>query len=357
METASKKHLIFSGTDIIVPKPVESVQRGKDMVTFGEDNQYPQFLFGLYSDCSLLQSLVNGTSQYISGNGFTNDELDSITVNQSGETLYDLSQKISLDYILFGAFSVQVRRNAFGDIVSLDYVDVQKVRLSDDGKTVYYNSKWERYAKDIKTYKRYNPKEKYDNSILYWKNPLGRGIYGLPIWSSAIKEVQTLTEISTFHLASIKNGLHSPMAINFNNGVPTDEEQREIEELIAEKFSGASNAGKFLLSFNESKENSMTIDSVPDENYDQKYLALKTTATESLMTAFRASAQLFGVSSQSTGFSSIEYKEAFRLFNTTVIMPMQKQIEQAFSLLGYDVEFATFEIDFGTENNEETTIQ
>lgn len=354
-ENTPKKTLYTFGNDIVVPKPVEEVQRGKDMVTFGETNQYPQFLFGLYSDCSLLQSLVNGTSQYISGNGFTNDELDSIVVNPSGETLYDLSQKISLDYILFGAFSVQVRRNAFGDIVSLDYVDVQKVRLSDDGKTVYYNSKWERYAKDIKTYKRFNPKEKYDNSILYWKNPLGRGIYGLPIWSSAIKEVQTLTEISTFHLASIKNGLHSPMAINFNNGVPTDEEQREIEELINEKFSGSSNAGKFLLSFNESKENSMTIDSVPDENYDQKYLSLKTTSTESLMTAFRANAQLFGVDSQQTGFSNIEYKSAFALFNTTVVKPIQRQIQQAFAMLGYEVEFNQFEVDFeeGTDADAE----
>ena len=345
-ENTPKKTLYFSGTDIVVPKPVESVQRGKDMVTFGEDNQYPQFLFELYSDCSLLQTLVNGTSEFVSGNGFTNEELDTIVANPSGETLYDLAQKLSLDYLLFGAFSVQVRRNAFGDIVSLDYVDVQKVRLSDDGKTVFYNSKWERYAKDIKIYKRFNPKEKHDNSILYFKNPMSRGIYGLPIWGSAIKEVQTLVEISTFHLASIKNGLHSPMAINFNNGVPTDEEQREIEELINEKFSGSSNAGKFLLSFNESKENSMTIDSVPDENYDQKYLSLKTTATESLMTAFRASAQLFGVSSQSTGFSSIEYQQAFALFNTTVVRPIQRQISQAFLLLGYDVDFKQFEIDF-----------
>lgn len=355
METASKKHLIFSGTDIVVPKPVEEVQRGKDLVTFGEDNKYPQFLFGLYSDCSLLQSLVNGTSQYISGNGFTNEELDSVVTNQTGETLYDLAQKISLDYILFGAFSVQVRRNAFGDIVSLDYVDVQKVRLSDDGKTVYYNSKWERYAKDIKTYKRFNPKEKYDNSILYFRCPMSRGVYGLPIWGSAIKEVQTLVEISTFHLSSIKNGMHNPFCISFNNGTPTDEEQREIEELINEKFSGSSNAGKFLLAFNESKENALTIESLPDDNFDQKYLALKTTATESLMTAFRASAQLFGVSSQQTGFSSIEYQQAFALFNTTVVKPLQRQIEQAFAMLGYEVEFAQFEVDFedGTDADAE----
>lgn len=345
-ETASKKHLIFSGTDIIVPKPVESVQRGKDIVTFGEDNKYPTFLTNLYSDCSLLQTLVNGTSQFVSGNGFTNEELDTIIVNPSGETLYDLAQKISLDYILFGAFSLQVRRNAFGDIIALDYVDVQKVRLSDDGKTVYYNSKWERYAKDIKTYKRFNPKEKYDNSIMYFKNPMSRGVYGLPIWSSAIKEVQTLVEISTFHLSSIKNGMHNPFCISFNNGTPTDEEQREIEELINEKFSGSSNAGKFLLAFNESKENALTIESLPDDNFDQKYLALKETSTESLMTAFRASAQLFGVSSQQTGFSSIEYQQAFALFNTTVVRPIQRQISQAFLLLGYDVDFKQFEIDF-----------
>jgi hypothetical protein len=39
------------------------------------------------------------------------------------------------------------------------------------------------------------------------------------------------------------------MLINFSNGVPDEETQEIIENKIKQKFSGTSNAGKFILSF------------------------------------------------------------------------------------------------------------
>jgi hypothetical protein len=43
------------------------------------------------------------------------------------------------------------------------------------------------------------------------------------------------------------NGLAPSMLINFNNGVPNEEERSLIEQRIYQKFSGSSNAGKFIL--------------------------------------------------------------------------------------------------------------
>ena len=44
------------------------------------------------------------------------------------------------------------------------------------------------------------------------------------------------------------NGLAPSMLINFNNGTPNQEQRELIEQRIAQKFSGSSNAGKFILS-------------------------------------------------------------------------------------------------------------
>ena len=49
-------------------------------------------------------------------------------------------------------------------------------------------------------------------------------------------------------------GLSPSMLINFNNGIPNQEERTLLERRIAEKFSGSSNAGKFILAFNDNKE-------------------------------------------------------------------------------------------------------
>lgn len=347
-----KKCLKFAGVEIEnapIEQPIEIKNRNKDFVVFGENNLFPQYLYNCYADCSLLQSLCNGTAQYISGAGFTDETMENKVINTKGETLLNLASRVALDFIIYGAFALQIRRDTFGEIASVDYVDVANVRLSENGESIYYNGGWGKYSRQGKAYPRFNTDEKQSNSVFYFKNPISKGLYGLPMWSASLKEIRTLIEISDFHLSSIRNGLHSPFIINFNNGRPTDEEQHVLEELIKDKFTGSGNAGKFILSFNENKDSAADIVSVPSDNYDTKYIQLKETATEALLTSFRASAQLFGVSSQSTGFSSIEYRDSFALFNGTVIQPIQKQIEQAFATIGLIFEFATFEISF--ENN------
>ena len=347
-KNGQKVQLLFGQVAGVAPKiplPVETENRGGGYVQFGEDNRFPQFLFSLYSDCALLQSLCNGTCDYIIGDGLTKDY---------GSKTNDTIARCILDYVIFGAFAIQVRRNDLGEIVSYDYVDVQRVRLDAKHEKVYYSKTWGRYAKDTRTYERYNPdaKKKVPNSIYYFATPRSRGVYGLPIWNSALKEAQTLTEISKFHLASITNGLHSPMIINFNNGTPTQEVKAEIERLINERFCGSDKAGSYMVSYNESKEHAMDIQGLPDENYDTKYLSLKENSSESLLTAFRASAQLFGISSQSTGFSSIEYRESYTLFEATMIRPLRAQLTRAFANVGLEVEFKPFTVDFDTTNNE-----
>lgn len=340
-KTGKKRYTFGSVDGRTLENYIPTEKMSRNVVLFGEDNQFPQHLFNLYSDCSLLQTLCNGTADYIAGNG-TAEEIDP--------AIYDLIRKVTLDYTIFGAFAVQVRRNTYGDIISLDYIDVQRVRLDETGEVVYYNKDWGRYTKEVRKYDRYREGSLSDNAIFYYKSPLARGTYGLPLWSSSLREAQTLVEITKFHLAAIVNGLHSPMIINFNNGQPTDEEKQIIESRIKDKFCGTDAAGRFVLAFNESKDNGVEIAGVPDNNYDTKYSTLKENATQSLLTSFRASAQLFGVSSQQTGFSSIEYQESFALFNSTVIGPLQRQIERAFSQLGITFHLLPFNVDF-TQNN------
>ena len=54
MDSEKKTSLAFAAIDksIIkeIPKQIEGESRGKDYITWGEDNLYPEFLFGLYHD-------------------------------------------------------------------------------------------------------------------------------------------------------------------------------------------------------------------------------------------------------------------------------------------------------------------
>ena len=69
-------------------------------------------------------------------------------------------------------------------------------------------------------------------------------------------------EVGNFHLNNIMNGMSPSMLINFNNGVPNEEERELIEQRISQKFSGSSNAGKFILAFNDNADTAASIDPV-----------------------------------------------------------------------------------------------
>ena len=69
-------------------------------------------------------------------------------------------------------------------------------------------------------------------------------------------------EVANYHINNIQNGLSPSMLINFNNGVPSEEERRQIEMQIANKFSGTNNAGKFILAFNDNAESKATLETV-----------------------------------------------------------------------------------------------
>jgi capsid portal protein len=219
---------------------------------------------------------------------------------------------------------------------------------------VFYCRKWSKYARDIRKYDRWDKGLKQSNSVFYYKNPKSRGAYGLPIWKAAIEDALTAIEITHFHYSAIRNNFVPSAVVNFNNGVPTDEQQDEIEAKLNEKFSGSSNAARLLVSFNDNKDSAVTVERLSEDGFDSKYQALRDSVRDNLLTAFRASGQLFGVLPEQTGFNSVEYLNAFALYKETVVKPLQQEIEDAFKRLGYDISLNEFTVEF--QDNGEKTV-
>lgn len=332
-----------------IPLITENVVNGKDYVFLGEDNDLPNHFLELYNECSILQSIINGTADYVAGKGI---EGEDFIVNRNNETINEILAKVATDYVIFGAFSLQVIRNKKGDIAEVNYIDVRNIRLSEDATRVYYNKQWGKYARGVKEYERFNKFVNSPSTIVYIKNPKSRGIYGYPIWSSAIRDIYTLVESTKQNLSNMQNNFSPNVLISFCNGTPSEEVQDMIETAIIEKYT-SSNGNKILLSFADSKETAPEISTFSTEDYTTKYQTVMNASRNTILSAFRASGQLFGVLPEQTGFNSVEYKEAFTLFNETVIAPIQREIEKAFKTLGYDIKLKPFNIDFNNENKDE----
>ena len=326
-ETKFNFQIIENKTKVI-PVLKETKITGKKWLGYGEDNKYPEYLFNLYQNSTILQSIINGIVDYAIGQGVSCDFL-SMKVNEDGDTWEDLLKNVILDEMVTGGWAVNILRDHNDVISEIYWLNVSHVRLSEDGKTAYYDENISGWGSKPKEVEVFDPNKKQKNSIFYYRGP-SRGIYPIPRWSGAIKAVETSCEISNYHLNSILNNFSPSALISFNNGVPDKATQEIIEKKINKKFVGSDNVNRFILSFSENGENATTVQTLDSDNADQKFHTLKESITEEIFIAFRCNPMLFGMNPDNNGFSKQEFTECFALFTKTVIEPIQKSLNKSF---------------------------
>lgn len=285
----------------------------------------------MYLNCATLQSIINGTADFIVGNEVRcNVPGFEVTVNKNGESMMDILRKVAVDKMIFGGYALQVIRNLAGGIAEIYHLDFMKVRSNEKNDVLYFADDWTAWSVKAIKYPKYGLNDSNPTSILYNKGYYTRSVYPIPLYGAAIVACEIEKDINEFHLNNLHNGFMGNMIVNFNNGVPTDEAQEEIEKNINEKFSGFQNSGRILISFNNDETNKTTVERIDSDDFDEKYKTLAERTREQIFTAFRANPNLFGINTESTGFNEQEFSEAFKLYNRTMVRPIQREICDSF---------------------------
>lgn len=336
---------------------VEKEVNGKDFIAWGDDNKYPNYLFGLYSECATLQSVVNGTADFINGNDvICNIPNFSKTINKKGDTINDLIQHIAMDYLIFGGYAIQVIKDFNNDISELYWVDFSKLRSDKKNEIFFYSEDWNKSYGRVKclTYPKFGKDDTAPTSIYYYKGNKTRTVYPTPIYNASIIACELEKKINHFHLNEISNNFLTSKIVNFNSGTPDDELKNEIEKNLNEKFSGSDNAGRIMISFNDSKENETTVTDLSTDDFATRYDALAKRTKEQIFTAFRTTPMLFGVPQENSGFNIAEYEESFRLYNRTAVKPIQNIIADTLDkIFGVEGSISIVPFSLEDENNEE----
>ncbi len=363
MENTNKIAVAFAAIDkefvSSIPKPVEKDLYGKGYMGWGEDNAYPEYIYGLYLSVSTLRTVIDGTADYVAGNDVVcNAPQFDKEVNKKGDTAFELVKLLARDYLLYGGCSFEVIRNKVGEVGELYYIDFRYLRSDKDNNLFWYSEEYDKkYARSSKTivFPKFVPEAKeIPASIVYIKNERSH-TYPIPQYSGALKACEMERHIDEFQLASIENGFGASYIINFLNGIPTDEQKAEIEKNMTEKFAGASNAGRMMLNFADTKDNAATVEKLDITDFGDKYKAAATRAREQIFVAFRAVPAIFGLMTESTGFNEQEFEQSFRLYNRTAVKPIQRVICDTFDkVLGFknSMSIDAFTIDEDKNNND-----
>ena len=349
--------------------PVERFVSGKDLVEWGNRNSYPDYLLDLYNNVPTLRSIINGNIDFITGDDVSilplTDNLPNGQMNNRGDNIREQIKDIAKDYEIYGGFALQIIRNLIGMVAEVYYIDMRFLRTNKEGNVFYYCEDWSKSGKkDVIVYPAFMPNLKWDalddeqrnrnaSSILYVKN-VHTQVYPAPLYAASIKACEIERLIDDFHINSLQNQFVSSAIINFNNGDPGDEMKKEIEDAINEKFAGAANGGRIMLSFNKNKESATDIVEFEVKDFGERYKALSEHSRQQIFTAFRANPNLFGIPTEGNGFANEQYAESFKLYNRTQIQPVQRLIadtyDKIYSTKGV-LTIVPFSMDGETEDN------
>ena len=257
-------------------------------------------------------------------------------------------RRILSDYKMMGQCAIQVIYSQDRTtIVQVDHLPIETLRAekcNEEGEieAYYYAKDWKEVTARKETPMRI-PAFGYSEEaieVLYVKPYRAGYYYYSPVdYQGGLQYAELEEEVANYHINNIQNGLAPSMLLNMNNGVPTEEERNLIEARIAEKFSGSSNAGRFILAFNDNKELAATIEPVQLSDASDQYQFLADESMRKLMIAHRVtSPMLLGIKDNSgLGNNANELETASALFENTVIEPMQEVVIDALNeILAYN---------------------
>jgi hypothetical protein len=352
MSNKSTQHFTqWLGIEHKVPVMLEN--RSGKYITYGFANEYPYYLLDNYRRSSKHNAIVNGKVNYIMGGGWQAG--DNLTVEQearfikffdglsSTEDLNDITEKLVLDLELFNGFAVAVTWSKLGTIAKMEHVPFEKIRVDKEEKMFqvadwYNDDMMQLFPKvgDIEKIPAFDPENRLGKQLFYYRvYAAGVKHYPLPEYIGGNAWIEADVQVANFHNNNLRNNFWGGYLINFNNGIPTPEEQGDIERQIKRKFSGTDNAGRFVVTFNDDAAKAPTLEPLTPSDMDKQFEILNKAIQQEIFIAHRVTnPQLFGVKTEGQLGGRNELVEAYELFKATYVNDRVRKVERMINYLG-----------------------
>ena len=320
--------------------PVIQESKRDAWVDFGEDNNYYQFLLDRYTNSTTNNAIINNISRLVYGRGLSAVDA-SRKPNEYAQAMAlfnkDCLRKIAIDRKMLGQFAIQVHYNDKHDrILKAFHMPVNLLRAekcNKDGEieAYYYSDDWT----DVKKYPPTRiPAYGYskDKIEILFSKPYAVSMkyYAYPDYQGAVPYALLEEEIADYLINEVQNGFSGTKVVNFNNGVPTEEQQSIITNKVLSKLTG-SKGQKVIVAFNDNMDTKTTVDDLPLNDAPEHYTYLSEECMRKIMLGHNVTSPLlFGIAG-ANGFSSNadELQNSFILFNNMVIKPLQDEILEA----------------------------
>jgi hypothetical protein len=272
-----------------------------------------------------------------------NNPMATVNLINPKENVMDVFRKCALDLLLFGGYALNViwsrDRKSIAEIYHLDFSRIRCGKINhetDEIEKYYYSADWTNIKKfPVEEYDTFNQEDGEASQVFYYKQySPNNSYYPHPDYSGGLAAIEIDVNIKEFHSNNLKNGMLPSLFISMNNGIPSEEQQRIITRALEEQYTSVNNAGRPIISFNESPELAPQITQIPAASSDGYYQSIYDDILRSILSAHRVSSgELYGISTAGKLGTRNEIVDHSEYFRKMVIMPYQKELLSTFDKL------------------------
>lgn len=334
---------LSAATQTIYPesKFVECKVKNGSLITYGNNNLFPQYLDALYDNNSLHSGICNKKISYVYGNGLYSETGSAPLTefidkcNSKNDSLNTVYRRLVEDYIRYGGMAVEVVNNRLGEMQDIYYVDSSKLRLSGSEDKILYSRDWSQRIGKVKytQYDSYVPGQSGSASSIFWYKGNTRGYYPKPQYNGGLMGIEQLTELDKFSLSTIQNGFFPSLMITFNQSA-TEEQKEDTEQSMLEKWGGTTQAGKIILNFAGEGETAPVIAPIAQPDVVSQFDQQRQNAIDSIFMGHQISSrQIFGIETPGKLGTSKDFAEGTEIFTQDFVKPVQKELMEVLNQL------------------------
>ena len=321
------------------PEAVESTRN--EWVEYGDENNHYRWLIDRYRNSATNNAVINNIGRLIYGRGL--HAIDAARKPSQYAAMKSLLssedlRKVCIESYMLGAGHFQVHYDdKHTKVIKIYHIETENIRpekCNEDGDITgyYYSDNWE----DVR---KYPPRRipafgtSKDKIEIYCVKPYSVGMkyFGEVAYQGGLPYAILEEEIADFLINDVQNKFSGTKVVNFNNGIPAEQQQEDISRKVISKLTG-STGQKVIVAFNNNAESKTTIDDIPLDNAPEHYQYLSKEAEQKILIAHNViSPMLVGVVTDNQGFSSNadEIEISAKYFHNIAIRPFQDLIIDA----------------------------
>jgi hypothetical protein len=326
--------------DYVLQDSQEIEDKSKQIISWGKNNLYPQWLNFMFYTCAVHQGIINGKVFFTTAGGLKYNPQSEPTIKMIEKHLPTAARSLEICDAYYFKCSLDFQTKS--KIEQVELIPFEWVRVGIEKGHYMISEDWSDNKIPIKTLTTHNLMTDSDHQFIYAfqvqpqqylmkgkgkGSKLSLNYYPMPSYSGAILSILTDIEAVEYQFNSFINSFSIGTILQFNNGTPqTDDDRRDVEDRVSKDATGADNTSGVAIFYGNGKDTAPTVLQLSGDQLHERYTQISKDVRENIAIGHSVtSLELFAFAKDGS-FNSSNLEVAYQMMKQNYFKARQEQL-------------------------------